>query len=267
MEERKVDVSIVLITWKMKDMLKVCLDTIIKFTKGVTYEIILVENYSNDGTTEMIELDYPEIMLVKNSENMGVAPARNQGLKLANGKYALILDVDMELFEDTIYKLFYFMENNLDVGLVGSKLVDSDGSLQYSCKRFPKLSTLFLRRIDFLNTVKNSKNLKNHLMIDYDHKEIMDVDYVIGACQFIRREALVKTGLYDDQIFYGPEDLDMCYKMWQNNYKVFYYPKTKIFHHEQRITKKNIFSKITVKHFFAILYLFKKYNWKISRKK
>lgn len=263
--EKIINVSIILISWKMKDLLKKCLESIYKFTDGICFEIILIDNNSLDGTSEMIKNEFPSIKLITNNRNKGVAPARNQGLKIAQGKYVLILDADMELTENSLLQLYNFMESNKSCGLVGCKLVDTDLALQYSCKRFPTITSLLSRRLEIFNFVKNSKTLNYHLMKDWNHKSIVEVDYVIGACQFFRKEIIDKIGYYDDKIFYGPEDLDFCLRIWRIGYKVCYYPLTSIIHYEQRITKKNLFSTISFKHFLGILYIFKKYNFSIKR--
>lgn len=265
MNNKKIDISIVIISWKMKELLKSCLQSIYKFTTDVNCEIIVIDNDSQDGTSEMIQSEFPEIILIKNKENRGVAPARNQGMAISNGKYVLILDADVELIENSIFKLFEFMESNADCGLVGSKLVSTDRQLQFSCKRFPNLLSFIFRRLEHFDVIKNSKTLRYHTMQDWEHKEIKEVDYLIGACQFIRSDVIKKIGMYDDKIFYGPEDIDFCLRIWKAGWKVMYNPFTQIVHHEQRITKKNFFSSISLKHFIGILYIYRKYNFKISR--
>ncbi len=262
--EKKIDVSIVIISWKMRELLKRCLETIHFYTENVNYEIIVIDNNSQDGTAEMIEENFPHIKLIKNSQNRGVAPARNQGIKEAKGDYILILDADMELVENSIKHLFDFMQNYYDAGIVGCKLVDFNFNVQYSCKKFPTLLAFLFRRLEWIDFIKNSKTLKEHTMKDWDHNEIRTVDYLIGACQFLRKKVVDEIGMYDDKIFYGPEDIDFCLRIWKAGWKVYYYPFTKIIHHEQRITKKNFFSIISFKHFAGIFYLYKKYNYKIK---
>lgn len=257
--------SIVIISWKMKSLLQTCLKSIYSFTKEINYEIILIDNNSEDGTVEMIENEFPQIRLIKNPENRGVAPARNQGMEIAAGKYILILDADVELVENSILKLFEYMESNSECGIVGSKLVSTNRQLQYSCKRFPTLLAFLFRRLEHIEFINNSQTLRFHTMKDWDHKEIKEVDYLIGACQFIRSEVIKKIGMYDDKIFYGPEDIDFCLRTWRAGWKVVYFPQTEIIHHEQRITKKNIFSKVSLKHFLGILYLYKKYKFNINK--
>lgn len=261
----QIDVSIVIISWRMRDLLQSCLNTIYNFTSGITFEIIVIDNNSLDGTSEMIEKDFPEIIIIKNPENRGVAPARNQGIEAAKGKYILILDADVELIENSILKLFEYMETNPECGVVGSKLVGTDRQLQFSCKRFPNLLSFVFRRLEHISFVRNSKTLRYHTMQDWDHNNVREVDYLIGACQFIRCDVIKKIGMYDDKIFYGPEDIDFCLRVWRAGWKVIYFPETTIIHHEQRITKKKIFSSISLKHFIGILYIYRKYNFKIKR--
>lgn len=260
-----IDISIILITWKMKNLLEKLLDSIKEYSDGFSYEVIVVDNNSQDGTVEVIENRFPEIVLIKNKANLGVAPARNIGMKHAKGKYVLILDADMQLKENSIQKLFAFMEENSDCGLVGAKLTYENGDIQYSCKRFPSVLSLLARRLERISYVNNSKILKNHIMADWDHNSISEVDYVIGACQFIRKEVINKIGYYDDKIFYGPEDLDFCLRVWRAGWKVMYYPFTSIIHFEQRITKKALFSKISFKHLLGIIYVYRKYNFRLRR--
>ncbi len=259
----KPDVSIVIISWKMKDLLRKCLETIYLFTVDVKFEVIVIDNNSQDATSEMVETQFPQVKLIKNPENRGVAPARNQGIKETKGKYILILDADMELIDNSVKHCFDFMEKTPDAGIVGCKLVDKDFNIQTSCKRFPTLLAFLFRRLEWIDAVKNSKTLKYHTMQDWDHNSIREVDYLIGACQFFRRELVDKIGMYDDKIFYGPEDIDFCLRTWKAGWKVYYYPFTSIIHHEQRITKKNLFSIISLKHFAGIFYIYKKYKFRL----
>lgn len=259
-----IDVSIVIISWNMKQLLQTCLESIYKFTKDIDFEIIVIDNNSGDGTYEMVKVMFPGVEIIRNQENRGVAPARKQGMEISKGKYILILDADTELIENSICSLYKFIEENKDCGLVGSKLVDTEMNLQYSCKRFPTLLALLFRRLEYLKLIKGSKTLKNHIMVDWDHKDVKEVDYLIGACQFIRKEVIDKIGYYDTAIFYGPEDIDYCLRIWKAGWKVIYYPLTKIVHHEQRITKRNIFSDISLQHLKGIFYLYRKYHGRIK---
>jgi GT2 family glycosyltransferase len=259
------DLSVVIITWRMKDFLGQLISTVIQHTQGLSYEIIVVDNASGDGTAELVRKEFPSVHFIENSENLGVAPSRNQGFRVARGKFVVILDADMVLKENSLRKMLEFMSQHPDAGICGCRLTYADGTLQPSARRYPSPIAFLLRRLSFLKTVKNSQILRNHEMAEWDRSDIRAVDYVIGACQFIRREAMEQVGLLDEHIFYGPEDIDYCLRMYRAGWKVYYFPSTSIVHYEQRITKKKLFSRITWRHLKGVAYLFLKYHGRLTR--
>lgn len=114
------------------------------------------------------------------------------------------------------------MESNHNCGIVGSILVSTERELQFSCKRFPNLLLFIFRRLEHFDLIRNSKTLCYHTMQDWDHKEIKEVDYLIGTFQFIRSDVIKKIGIYDDKIFYSPEDFDFCLSVWKKRWGVKY---------------------------------------------
>ena len=259
-----IDLSVVIISWRMKEMLQQLLLSVLQFTQGITYEIIVIDNNSRDGTSETVRKNFPHVTLIENSENRGVAPSRNQGLRIARGRYVVTLDADMVLKENSLKILVDFMDATPDAGLAGCKLVFPNDVVQPSGRRFPTPLALILRRLHFLKVARNSKTLRNHEMADWDRRDVRTVDYVIGACQIIRRTAMEKVGLLDDKIFYGPEDIDYCLRMQKVGWKVYYVPLTSIVHFEQRVTKRKLFTRLSWLHLKGILYLFWKYRGRVS---
>jgi N-acetylglucosaminyl-diphospho-decaprenol L-rhamnosyltransferase len=260
-----VDITIIIISWKMKAALHELLCSVAQHTVGVTYEMIVVDNHSGDGTAEMVRAEFPDARLIENAENRGVAPSRNQALRLAKGRYALLLDADMLLIENSFKQMVEFMDRTDDAGICGCKLISPDHAVQPSARRYPSPLAFVLRRLAFLDAVRRSPTLYRHEMADWDRSDVRDVDYVIGACQMIRSDALRQVGLLDEAIFYGPEDIDYCMRMYRSGWKVYYYPHTRIIHYEQRITKKKLFSKISFRHLQGIIHLFLKYKGKLRR--
>jgi len=259
-----VDVSVVIISWKMKELLTAMLASVQHHTHGVSYELIVVDNASMDGTAEVVVQEYPQARLLKNPENRGVAPARNQAFRIAQGRYIVTLDADMVLVENSLRKMAEFMDSNPDAGICGCKLTFPDGTVQPSSRRFPTLFAQVLRRLQRIEFVRNSKTLRHHEMAEWDRCDTREVDYVIGACQFIRKAAIDQIGLLDEEIFYGPEDVDYCMRMKRAGWKTYYYPHTKIVHYEQRVTKKKLFSKLSLLHLKGVLHLYRKYGWKLD---
>jgi len=228
------------------------------------YELIIIDNNSQDGTKKFLRsINDKKCIVIFNSKNRGVGPARNQGLKIARGEYILILDVDTVVLKNAIDRLVAYLDEDEKCGIVGSKLLDSNGNLQFTCRYFPTGLSKLLRRLAF----KWSKLALNYEeMHDWDHESVKEVDYIIGACQMIRKKLVEDIGFIDERIFYGPEDVDYCLRAWQSGYKVVYDPDAVMIHDEQRVTKK-IFSRITLEHVKGLAYYFLKHKYFISRKK
>ena len=257
--------SVIILTWNSLDILKRCLSSIETSTTLNDYEIIIIDNNSTDQTREFLKsidsIDSYQIIL--NSHNRGVGPARNQGLRIAKGDYILILDVDTIVTNYSIDKLVEYLEQNPKTGLVAPKLIDINSNLQFTCRKFPTIMTKLLRRIPF-NFAREL--LSKEEMYNWDHDDIIEVDYVIGACQLIRRSVIEKVGLLDEKIFYGPEDVDFCLRIWQAGYKVVYNPEAVIIHEEQRITRTKLLSRISLEHIKGLVYFFWKHKYLTNRK-
>ncbi len=264
-DKATIDVSLVIISWRMKEMLRELLRSVVNMTTGITYEVIVIDNDSRDGTAEMISAEFPHFILVRNTENRGVAPARNQGFRISRGRYVVTLDADMVLREDSLKKLADFMDANPCVGLAGCKLTTSAGEVQLNAKRYPTPWVLPLRRLSGWKWAKNSRALRYHEISDWDRSDTREVDYVTGACQFIRKSAMDEVGYLDEGIFYGPEDLDYCIRMRRGGWKVFFLAEASIIHYEQRATKRNVFSRLALIHLLGVVYLFWKYKGNLSR--
>jgi GT2 family glycosyltransferase len=252
--------SVVLITWKMRHLLERMLDSLYRYMPEIPFEVILVDNGSSDGTIEMVESRFPNVTLIKNHENRGVAPARNQAIRLAAGSYVAILDADLELVEDALGPIIEFLEHSPEYGIAGSRLVFPDGTTQYNAKRFPSLFALLTRRISALRILDQGHSLAHHEMHDWDRSSSREVDYLIGACQIIRREVLDQIGLLDEAIFYGPEDIDFCLRTRQAGWKIWWKHDVRIIHHEQRTTKKSPFSSLSRKHYLGLWHFFRKHG-------
>ena len=257
--------SVIILTWNSLAQLQRCLSSIEQNTTLKNYEVIIIDNNSRDGTRRFLQSQNSgRYHTIFNSTNRGVGPARNQGLRIATGQYILILDVDTVVTAGAVDRLVEYLDKDQECGIVGSKLTDINGNLQFTCRCFPTIVSKALRRLPY----KWAKlALHKEELRDWDHKSIRQVDYVIGACQMIRKKLVEAVGLIDDKIFYGPEDVDYCLRAWQSGYKVIYNPNSVIIHDEQRITKKKLFSRITLEHVKALAYYFIKHRYLFSREK
>lgn len=227
--------SIVILNYKTLGLIKNCLKAIKELNWNFSYEIIIVDNCSNDGSAEYIKENLFEVKLIESPKNLGFGGGNNLGIKEAQGKYVMVLNPDILILNNAVDKMIAFMEKNLSAGLVGPKLLNPDGSLQYSCSRFPDWYLPFYRRTILSNTKKGKKWVDHYLMKDWDHQSNQKVDWLYGACLLVRQSALEKVGLFDQEnYFMYMEDLDWCRRFWENNYEVWYLSEAEVIHFHQR---------------------------------
>lgn len=224
-------------------------------------EVLYVDNASTDETRVAVSYSYPNIKMICYPINRGVAAARNIGMVNAASEYIMFLDSDTEMNKEAYYEMMKFMDENPDVGVCGCKLYGQDGVAQNSCKKYPTRKSFFkglLRSLGKqvgLDIYPNAYTESNYNM---DQSQPFEVDYVIGACQLIRRKAQTKVGFLDEKIFYGPEDADFCMRIKQAGYRVMYLPMVSITHAYIRPSSTKFFSKLTWKRICGLFYFFNK---------
>jgi len=228
------DLSIIILNYRQSGLIKYLLKRLIDDSPRLDYEIIVVDNDSHDDIDKITSAFGEPIILIKAEKNRGYAAGNNLGIKLANGKYIMILNPDIDISGQSIETLVEFMNNNPKVGIAGPRINNPDGTLQYSCSRFPDWRLPFFRRTFLGATVRGKKWINSYLMIDANHNQNMPVDWLFGACLIIRAEALKTTGLLDERYFLYMEDLDWCRRFWQNDWEVWYTPTAKAVHFHQR---------------------------------
>lgn len=250
--------STVILTWNSGRHVGRALTSLAGETEGVPVEVIVIDNGSTDDSVRAVQATMPQARLVRNRTNLGVARARNQGLEVAVGEFVLFLDSDAELMPGSMPAMLGFMEHHPRAGVVGPKLVAPDGSVQFSCRRFPTLPGKVLRQ--FPPSVRAGAGwLADEEMRDLDRTVAHPVDYVIGACQLIRRSAIDAVGRLDERMFYGPEDVDFCLRVWKAGWEVYYVPSAVVVHHEQRMARRP--SMLTLRHGMALAYYFWKHRY------
>jgi len=227
-------------------------------------EIIVIDNNSTDETVSVLSKQYPHIRVIANSCNNGVGPARLQGVRRASGRYFLFLDADTEPSENLLDTLLSYADQRPSIGIVGPRLIFPTGERQPSCRRFQTPATFLVRGTGVGNGLPF---MKRHMMQDTDVSGPLAVDWVIGACQLIRREAYEDAGGLDAHYFYGYEDVDLCYRMWRQGWEVHYVPHTTVVHHYQRKGTK-MFGKAQREHIKSAARFFaKKYGLHSSSSK
>jgi len=231
-----IDLSIVIVNLNTKDLTIGCIKSIEKEAKDLSFEVLLTDNGSNDGSVEAFKQIEKEkywkdrFTLILNDENTGYAKANNQGIRKAKGKYIFLLNNDTVVHKDALQKLVEFAGKTPDAGVVGSRLLNIDGTLQMSCFNFPTIS----------NAIKEYWLGQKGLFDKFAPrgKNPQTVDSVVGAAFLITPEAIKEVGILDERYFAYFEDIDYCRQTWRNGMKVYYLPDSVITHYHGATFKK-----------------------------
>lgn len=193
-------------------------------------EIIVVDNASTDGTTEMIKNDFPDVRLIENPENLGFAAGNNKAIESAKGKYILLLNPDTIVQPGSLDILIDFMENNNDVGACGPKLLNEDRSLQPSARKFPTFRGALYRHTIFRPLGIFKSHYRKWLMKDFKYEAVTDVDQLMGSALLLRASVLQQTGAMDERFFMYYEEVDLCFRIKQEGYRIVFVPQAEIIH-------------------------------------
>ncbi|PJA10773.1 hypothetical protein COX67_03260 [Candidatus Falkowbacteria bacterium CG_4_10_14_0_2_um_filter_36_22] len=238
------DISIIILNYKSKGLALNCIKSIKEADmRGINYEIIVVDNNSDDSLGDILAWQYPEIKFVQNTGNLGMGAGNNIGIKRANGKYVCVMNPDTIAMEDTFKILYEFMEKNLAVGLAGPKQYNPDRTVQNSCYRWHSLLTPIYRRTPLGGFKFAQKDLDRFLMKDFNHKAMKEVGWLLGSCLFIRAKALEDVGNFDERYFMYFEDTDLARRFWHKGWKVIYYPDAKVIHNHIRQSAQGVWYK------------------------
>ena len=254
------DLSIIVITYNSRVPIERCLASLEAHEPFCAHETIVIDNASGDGTAEAVAKRFPRVRVVANGENIGYSRAVNQGIRLSSGRAILIINPDIIVREGSIDRLMEFMDAHPDAGIAGSKLVYPDGRLQHSCRSFYTVSALLYRRTLLGKLFPRAKPLREHLMLDYDHETPRAVDWLIGACMLVRREALAMVGAMDERFFLYFEDIDWCYRMKNHGWSVYYVPSSVMVHTYERSSARSFLHKPFLFHMLSLMRYYEKWN-------
>lgn len=227
------DLTVAIVNWNTKGLLADCLRTVYDGTKGIKFEVCVVDNGSSDGSTDMIKEQFPQVRLIENKENLGFAKSNNLVLKDCDSRYTLLLNSDTLVKGNALKAMVEFMDQHPEAGAGGCKVLNGDGSIQTSIGRFPRLSSIFFGG-EFCNRLFR-KVFRRPFFAEYglsedDHLKRQEVDFVKGCCLILRNETLEKTGLLDENFFMFFEEIELCYRIKHKGFKILYDPEPEIVH-------------------------------------
>ncbi len=235
------DLSIIIVNYKSKEKTRTCLQSLaLEDLGGLSYEIIIVENNSGDDLSDLV-LDQANIRLILAKRNRGMGAGNNLGLREAQGEFILILNPDTIIHRGAIKAMLNYLQGQTNVGLVGPKLLNSDGSLQLSCARFPSFFVPVLRRTflgDYFKSIRDK-----FTMSDFDHKQIREVDWLMGSCLLFKRSYQLADGTnyrpsFDERYFMYFEDVDLARTFKAKQLSTVYNPEAIVTHDHARESAK-----------------------------
>ena len=224
------DVSIIIVNWNTCQITCACLESIYQQAPGLAYEVIVVDNASEDESVREIEKRYPEVVLIKNRENRGFAGANNQGLERAKSEYVLLLNSDTLVLADAIEKTVAFMKGHPDVGVCGCRVLNPDKTMQATCFMYPSLLNMLIS-VSYMNKLfPRSRVFGREQMTGWERDDVRDVEVVTGCFMLVRTELIRQVGPMDDTFFMYGEETDWCYRFRQAGWRIAFTPAAEIIH-------------------------------------
>lgn len=263
------DLSILIVNYNTRELTLDALRSVYRSQTKYTFEVILIDNHSTDGSVEAIKEEFPQVKIIENQENVGFAKANNQGIRRAAGRYILLLNSDTIIQPDTLEIMLRFMDQHPNIGASGCKVVLPDGSLDKACRRgFPTPSASFYYAFGLAKLFPHVPKFNQYQLSYLDPDDDYPVDCLVGAFMLVRREVIDHVGMLDEDFFMYGEDVDWCYRIKKAGWEIYYYPKTSIIHYKGAGKKRK--SRKVVYEFHRAMILFhrkhyqKSYSWLVN---
>jgi len=224
------DLSIVIVSWNVLEKLRSNLRALFKSQGAFKFEVIVIDNNSQDGSASMVKKEFPQVVLIENSENLGFSKANNQGIKIAQGRYILLLNPDMQVYSDTLDTTLFFVQENQNITVVGCKLENERGDIVKQVRRFPKFidQLLIVLKVPHIFPAV----LNNYLCAGFNYEVSAKVDSVRGAFFLINKDNFQKISgnekpFLDERYFIWFEEVDFCREVYKLGGEVWYFSGAK----------------------------------------
>ncbi|MCJ7534513.1 MAG: glycosyltransferase family 2 protein [Anaerolineales bacterium] len=228
------DVSIIIVNWNTQEIISQCLHSIYTSQTAKKFEVWVVDNGSSDASVKMITESYPQVRLIANEKNVGFAHANNQAFMQSSGENVMLLNPDTVVEKDVIENLVNFLDQTPDVGAVGPRLLNPDGTLQESAYPEPTLLREFWRMFHLDRFYYFAEYPMDQWSVGKDR----EVDVLMGACMLIRRKALDQVGFLDEEFFIYSEEVDLCTRIRNYGWRLFWIPSVKVIHYGGQSTQQ-----------------------------
>jgi N-acetylglucosaminyl-diphospho-decaprenol L-rhamnosyltransferase len=230
-------VSIIIVSWNVRELLAQCLRSVVQDCQAFAsdqVEIIVIDNASTDDSVQTVRDQFPHVRLIESGANLGFARANNQALRAGAGRYVLLLNPDTVVKPGAFKSLVDFMDQHAEAGAAGAHILNPDETLQLSCYPAPTLSREMWRLLHLDKFLPYGE----YRMGEWDTRTPRQVDAVLGACLIVRRAALDQTGLFDESYFIYSEEIDLCYRIRRQGWRIFWVPQADVIHYGGQSTQQ-----------------------------
>ena len=234
------DIAVIIVNWNAREDLRACLLSLYADPKPrLDYEVWVVDNASADGSAAMAAAEFPSVQLRVNADNLGFSKANNQAIAETDSRYVFLLNSDAKIHPGVLDTLVAYADSHPQAAILGPKVLNPDGSLQFSCRRFPSLGAGFFRNTYLGRLFPHNRFARDYLMTDFDHASDTPVDWISGCAMLLRRTAIDKIGALDERFYMYCEDVDLCQRAWDAGLEVVYVPEAVVTHAIGRSSDKN----------------------------
>jgi len=255
------DVSIIIVNWNTKGLLRDCLESVYAHAGDVDYEVIVIDNASADGSADMVRNNFKQAVLIENQDNRGFARANDQGMVVARGRYVLLLNSDTVVLENAIVNTVRFADANPQVAVVGCQVLNPDGTIQQTCFMFPSILNMVLSSSYLSKFFPQSRFFGRERMTWWDRSDTRQVDVVTGCFMLVRRKAIEQVGVMDERFFMYCEETDWCYRFRKNGWKVMFAPVGQIIHLGGQSTAKDPVAMLVQLRLSILKFIRKHHGW------
>jgi GT2 family glycosyltransferase len=254
------ELSTVIVNYRSREPLLQCLAALEADAGGLAHETVVVDNDPADGTLATLAREFPQVRGISNADNVGFARAVNQGIAATTGEFVMAMNPDCVLERGALAALLGYLRAHPRTGVVGPKILDSDGTLQFSARSFPDHLTFLFNRYSLLTRLfPDNPYSRRYLLTDWDHASVREVDWLSGACMVVRRAAIDRVGALDEAFFMFNEDVDWCRRMKNAGWAVCYVPEARVVHHIGA-SRRKVAPKVIVERHRGMIHYFHKHH-------
>jgi GT2 family glycosyltransferase len=255
-----IDLTVIIPNYNTRVLLRNCIESIYRYTDGISFEIICVDGNSPDGSANMIAEEFPNVVLVRNTANESYARSVNQGLRLSQGRYACLLDSDTLLIENALAPLVRFLDEHSHAAVCGPKLLNPDGSVQHHIRSFAGVGVFFLQTLNWHKLFPNSKQMNRYYNTDFDYSKVQLVQSIGTSVYVIRRSTWEAVGLLDENFRWSMPDIAYNYTLHRRGYKLYYVPSVSVVHFGGQTASQNVLRSLREQR-VALKYFSEQYDY------